>query len=360
MAESGGQTKTEKATPKKRRDERREGHVVLSKDVVSVVFLVGIFCSMRLLFPGIAESASYFMSNMIGIAGSAPEVSMGMLQKTGYEFVYTAARCLIPLLLISMMLGIVSTGVQTKFLFAKKSLRPRLKRLNPLQGIKKLFSLKNLVELLKSMLKIIIMIVLVYTVLKADFVSIVKTMDMDIRISTVYVLKLMLELVLKICFVFMFIAMFDYMFQKWEYERSIRMTKHEVKEEFKQMEGNPQIKGKIRDIQRQRARTRMMQAVPEADVIIKNPTHFAVALRYDIEKDRAPVLLAKGQDELALRIISTGEEHQVTIVENKPLARGIFATTELEQEIPAEYYSAVAEVLVYVYKLNKRDGVSKQ
>ena len=138
------------------------------------------------------------------------------------------------------------------------------------------------------------------------------------------------------------------------------MSKHELKEEYKQTEGNPEIKGKIKEMQRQRARSRMMQAVPDADVIIRNPTHFAVALRYDMDRDRAPVLLAKGQDEMALRIVAAGEEHEITIVENKPLARGIYATTELNQEIPPDYYGAVAEVLVYVYKLNKKNGVGNE
>lgn len=358
MAGGGGEEKTEKATPKKRRDERKEGNVFLSKDVVSVVFVFGAFYSLKLLFPGIVESTSAFMVTMVDMAGGAASasVSMGSLQRLSQDFAVTAARCLVPVMLICMMLGILGTGVQTKFLFSKKSMQPKFSRLSPIKGIKKMFSLKNLVELLKSMLKIIVMAAIMYTILKSDFVTIARTMDMDVRLSLAYVLNLIIEMVLKLCLVFLVIAVFDFMYQKWEYERNIKMSKHDVKEEYKQTEGNPQIKGKIKEIQRQRARSRMMQSVPDADVVIKNPTHFAVALRYDMDNDNAPILLAKGQDELALRIIQVGEENQVPVIENKPLARGIFATTELGQEIPAEYYSAVAEVLVYVYKLNKKDG----
>lgn len=358
MAGGGGEEKTEKATPKKRRDERREGNVFLSKDVVSVVFVFGAFYSLKLLFPGIVESTSSFMVSMVNMAGVAADTSMGTLQRLSQDFAMTAAKCLIPIMLICMALGILGTGVQTKFLFSKKSMQPKFSRLSPLKGIKKMFSLKNLVELLKSMLKIIVMAAIMYTILKSDFISIARTMDMSAKMSMAYILNLVMEMVLKLCLVFLVIAVFDYMYQKWEYERSIKMSKHDIKEEYKQTEGNPQIKGKIKEVQRQRARSRMMQSVPDADVIIKNPTHFAVALRYDMDNDNAPVLLAKGQDELAQRIIRVGEENQVAVVENKPLARGIFATTEIGQEIPAEYYSAVAEVLVYVYKLNGKEGIN--
>ncbi len=360
LAAGGGESKTEKATPKKRRDERREGNVFLSRDIVSVVFLFGAFYSLKLLLPGVAESVSLFMQNMVGMAGRASDASMGTLQGIAQDFASVAAHSLIPFMLICMALGILATGVQTKFLFSKKSAAPKFKRLNPLQGIKRLFSLKNLVELLKSMIKIAIMGVLLYLVLKNDFVNMMKTMDMDVRVSISFVFGMIMELVLKVCMIFVFVAFFDWLYQRWEYERNIKMSKHEVKEEHKQTEGNPEIKGKIKGMQRQRARSRMMQAVPEADVIIRNPTHFAVALRYDIDRDQAPVLLAKGQDEVAFRIIATGEEHQVPIVENKPLARAIYATTELGREISPEFYGTVAEVLVYVYKLNKKNGVGNE
>lgn len=353
-------SKTEKATPKKRRDERKEGNVFFSKDVVSIVFIFGAFYSLKLLFPGIYESASSFMIRLVDMAGSSTDFTTGGLQKLTYEFAITAVGCALPVLLICMGLGIVATGVQTKFLFARKNVQPKFSRLSPIKGIKKMFSLKNLVELVKNLLKIIVLLWILYGILKDDFVAMARTMDMDIKVSAAYMLSLIITMVLKISLVFVVIAAFDYLFQWWEYERNIKMSKQELKEEYKQTEGNPQIKGKIKEMQRERARSRMMQAVPQADVIIKNPTHFAVALKYNIDKDNAPVLLAKGQDELALRILRVGEEHQVTIIENKPLARGIYEATQVGREIPAEHYGAVAEILVYVYKLNKKDGVSNE
>lgn len=193
-----------------------------------------------------------------------------------------------------------------------------------------------------------------------DFIEIRKTMDMDLSVSCVYMLNMIYNMVMRIVMVFFVIACLDFMYQKWDFERNMKMTKQEVKEEFKQMEGDPQIKGKIRSIQRQRALSRMMQAVPQADVIIKNPTHFAVALKYDIDKDAAPVVVAKGQDELAKRIIMIGEANGVTVIENKPLARALYASCELNGQIPEEYYGAVAEILVYVFKMNKKWSGSMQ
>lgn len=354
------ESKTEKATPKKRRDERKEGHIFFSKDIVSVVFLFGGFYSLKLLLPGICQSAQSFMVHFVELSGIQESLSMGTLQGIAATFASTAVSCMLPILLICMGLSIVATGAQTRFLFSRKSMAPKLSRLNPIKGIKNLVSLRNLVELIKSMLKIAILLYIMYAVLKDDFIAVVRTMDMDIRLSTVYTLNLIMEMIIKICLVFVVIAFFDYLYQRWEYERSIKMSKQELKEEYKQLEGNPEIKSKIKEIQRQRARSRMMQAVPEADVIIKNPTHFAVALKYKIDQDNAPLVLAKGQDHIARKILEIGEEHGVTVVENKPLARGLYASTEVNQEIPAEYYSAVAEILVYVYRLNKKDGAGNE
>ena len=159
-------------------------------------------------------------------------------------------------------------------------------------------------------------------------------------------------MVIRIAIAFIAVAALDFMYQWWDYERRLKMSKQEIKEEYKQTEGDPQVKGKIKQIQRQRAQQRMMQQVPGADVVIRNPTHFAVALRYKPDRDNAPIVLAKGQDELALRIVKVAEEHKVAVIENVPLARGLYADTELNQEIPPEFYGAVAEVLVYIFRLN--------
>lgn len=349
-------SKTEKATPKKRRDERKEGHIFFSRDIANLAIIIVSFYALKILFPGIYESLSTFTVQVINnVAGMESAVGIGQLAKLG---AWTLVKCIVPFLLICLIISILGTGIQTKFLFSKKSMTPQFNRLSPIRGIKNLFSLKNVVELLKSILKVIILVWIVWSLIKKDLVALVRTMDMDVSNGVVFTFTLVMEMLLKISMVFIFIAAFDYLYQWWDYERNIKMSKEELKEEYKQTEGNPEIKGKIKEQQRKMARSRMMQEVPNADVVIKNPTHFAVALRYDIENDHAPILVAKGQDELALRIIKVAVENGVEVIENRPLARGIFASTELQMEIPSEFYGAVADILVYVFKLNKKGGVS--
>ncbi len=188
-------------------------------------------------------------------------------------------------------------------------------------------------------------------------IEISRMFDMPILLSTSRMLQMVFDLVKRVCLAFAIVAFFDYLYQRWDYENNLKMTKQEVKDEYKNTEGNPEIKGRIRSVQRQMALSRMMQKVPQADVIVRNPTHFAVALRYDPERDNAPIVLAKGQDSLALRIVKVGEEHGVFVIENRPLARALYASCELDREIPAEFYGAVAEILVYIYKASNRQDM---
>ncbi len=351
MADS---SKTEKATPKKRRDERKEGNVFMSSDVVMIVGVAGTFYAFSTMFPGMYEAVGSFTKELIAMAGGLEDASGSHLGAVARDFIDVFIQTALPIMLISMGLAILATGVQTRFLFTSKKFTPRLRNISPIQGIRKLFSLKNVVELLKNIIKVIILTVILYVVIRDDFVDVVRTMDMGIARSSVYMLNLSMDLVMNVVMVFAVIAALDYFYQWWDYERQLKMSKEEVKEEVKQTEGNPEIKGRIRNVQRQRARARMMQAVPTADVIIRNPTHFAVALKYDMEKNAAPVVVAKGQDELALRIVKVGEDNGVTVIENRQLARGLYASAELDQEIPREYYSVVAEILVKVYRLKKK------
>lgn len=347
-------SKTEKATPKKRRDERKEGNIFVSTDVVNVVFVFASFYILSLLFPFIYESIGEFTKHFITLSGTLTTLNNASVRALGIQLVWAGAKTILPFAFICMLLGVLMHGIQTRFLFTGKNVFPKLNRISPLQGIKKMFSLKNGIELIKNLLKIVILVTILFNLLRQDMGNVIRTMDMSIKTSAMYMFSMVMAMIMRVSLVFAFIALFDYLFQKWDYERKIRMSKQEVKEEHKQTEGNPEIKGRIRELQKQRAKMRMMQAVPSADVIIRNPTHYAVALAYDMDKHTAPVVLAKGQDELALRIVKTGEEHQVVIIEDKPLARGLYARTEINKEVPMEYYGAVAEVLVYVYKINKK------
>ncbi|WP_349946656.1 flagellar biosynthesis protein FlhB [Lacrimispora sp. BS-2] len=346
-------SKTEKASPKKRRDERKKGHVAISKDVVMIASLLGTFVLLKMLFPFMYRTIRDYMIKYLSLAPGVENLSdfsAGIFGDTAWAILKAA----LPILLAGIVLAVLGTGVQTRFLITKSNLAPKFSRLNPIQGIKNLFSIKSLIELLKNLLKIIILGIILFQIIKGDLRPIARTIDMDLKESAMYVLNAIMDMVFRVSLIFLAVAGFDFFYQRWDYERQIRMSKQDLKEEFKQTEGNPEIKGRIRNLQRERARSRMMQSVPEADVIIRNPTHYAVALRYDIEKDNAPVLLAKGQDELALRIVAIGEEHGVYVIENKPLARGIFAATQVGAEIPSEYYGMVAEILVYVYRMNNK------
>lgn len=282
------------------------------------------------------------------------ELSLGNLQILGMKAVNTLAKCIFPLGVISLAIGVIATGIQTRFLFTKEPLKFKLSKLNPLNGIKNMFSAKQLIELLKAVLKIIVLAVILYGILKDQIVVIAQMMDVNPMSASVYVLKEIMSMVLKIGMVFAAIAGFDFFYQRWRYEKDLKMSKEEVKEEFKQMEGDPKVKGKIRSLQQSMARSRMMQAVPDADVIIRNPTHYAVALKYDIDHDNAPVVIAKGQDLVALKIVEIGQQNKVTVIENKPLARGLYASTPLGGQIPAEYYGVVAEILVEIFRMNKK------
>lgn len=349
MADSG--ERTERATAKKRRDERRKGHVLTSKDITTVVSIFVVFAVIRLLFPFIYDQISLFLQKALQWAGGIEELTQSALKGVFTDTLVLLAVTALPFLLVSVLVSVVATGYQTKFLFTTEALKLQFSRMNPLSGLKRVVSLKSLVELLKSSIKLAVVCAVAYNYISKRIAVMVTTTSMDLIQSAVYVLESIIGLVFNIGLIFIFIAALDYLYQRWDFERQMKMTKHEVKEEYKQMEGDPKIKSKIRQTQREMAMSRMMQAVPTADVIIRNPTHFAVALRYNIERDNAPIVVAKGQDEVALRIIRIGEENGVYITEDKPLARALYAGTELDREIPLEFYAAVAEVLALIYRM---------
>ncbi len=353
MAENDS-SKTEKATPKRRKDARKKGNVFKSQDIIVITSLIGSFIAMRYMVPVIyktmvawTDECMDYLANMTYLTN---ENVMMLQNKMVVNFLITG----LPLLLCSAILVILVTGVQTKFLVAWASVKPQFNKLNPIEGVKKLFSMRNVVELIKNMLKISILGYILYTFIFERIPGILSLIAIEPFQGIVYMLNTIYELIVPVSLCFIVIAFFDYLYQRYDYEKNLRMTKQEIKDEYKQTEGNPEIKSRIKGMQRSLARSRMIQAVPTADVIVRNPTHFAIALKYDKDKNNAPVIVAKGQDELALRIIQVGEDHQVPIVENRPLARALYQTGDLNREIPPEFYGLVAEILVYVYKLNNQ------
>lgn len=351
---AGGDTKSEKATPKKRRDERKKGNIFQSKDIITVVSLLGVTYTIKLLFPRIYLTAKEFLVRYITYAGTKEKITSDFVIDITTGFIVAFASIIVPILLMSILTSIVATAAQTKLLFSMESLKPKWSRISLLQGFKRLFSLKSLVEVVKGTIKITILFVILFNYFESRILDFSKTISMSIMAATGFILSSCVGLIFNISIAFVAISVLDYFYQWWDYERQLKMSKQDIKEEYKQTEGNPQIKGKIKELQRKMAMSRMMQEVPGADVVIKNPTHFAVALRYNSDRDAAPVLVAKGQDEMALRIIKVAEMNGVYVVENKPLARAIYATTDLKREIPAEFYGTIAEILVTVYKLKNK------
>lgn len=349
-------SKTEKATPKKRRDERKKGNVMLSKDVVIAASLLGVFSVLRIWFSTLKNTIESFFLKYIAMLGTTTELTQTATKKISFDFASSYAMAIMPVLLSSGIIAIIATMAQTRMLFAPEALKPKFSKLNPINGIKNMFALKNFVELIKNMIKITILAYIVYNFISKRLVDIAKTISIDVTSSSAYMLQAVMSLVYTIGIAFVAISAVDVIYQWWDYERKIKMSKEEIKQEHKQQEGDPQLKGRIKQVQREMAMSRMMQDVPTADVVIKNPTHFAVALKYDEKKMSAPVIVAKGQDELAFRIIKVAEEAGVTVLENKPLARGLYAATDVGQEIPFEFYGEIAEILVKILKL----GLSEQ
>lgn len=344
-------SKTERATPKKRRDERKKGHVPMSNDAVSVLTLFGSIFMLRLTFGNIAEAVGYFTRYCMELARGG--LMEGLSDNLFPQAVILVFRTTGPLLAATILLSVAGTMFQTRMLVTSEPLKPKLSKLNPINGFQKLFSLKSLISAAMGLIKIILLLIIIYLSVREQMEVTPRYLYADVYGATSHMLLAIFSMLVKVAVAFLVLAAVDYMYQRWDYEREMRMTKQEVKDEYKQMEGDPKIKGRIRSLQMQMAQSRMMQKVPEADVIIRNPTHVAVALRYHPGEDDAPVVLAMGVDHLAQRIIEVAESHGITVMENVPLARALYAEAELDRPIPPDLYEAVAEVMVYLYKLGR-------
>ncbi|SES79286.1 flagellar biosynthetic protein FlhB [Anaerobranca gottschalkii DSM 13577] len=249
------------------------------------------------------------------------------------------------------MIGITANYIQVGPLFTIEPLKMKLSRINPIEGFKRLFSKRSIVQLLKSLLKIGAIGYMVYINIKKHIRNIPNIMEMDLLTIISTIGSTVFSLAIYSGAVMIFVAILDYFYSWWEYENNLKMSKHEIKEEYKQMEGDPQIRGKIKERQRLLASRRMMQEIPKADVVITNPTHFAVALKYDINSGQAPIVIAKGQDLIAQQIKEIAKEHDIVLYEDVHLARSLYKAVEIGEPIPFEFFKAVAEVLAYVYKV---------
>jgi flagellar biosynthetic protein FlhB len=349
--------KTEKATAKKRQKTRDEGQVAKSQEVSTAAMLLTGFFSLSIFAPGILSGIrNIFISNgdlfTPDMADTFNSVDMIRYVAFGLGRVILIA---LPMMLVGLVSGVIMNVLQVGWHPTMKPMKPKFSKLNPLKGFKRIFSLQSVVNLVKSLLKLGAVSTVVYLVLASEINTIPAILNMQLMETVGYIGSLIISLGLSIGAMFILVALFDFAYTKWKHEKDIRMTKHEVKEEWKQMEGNPQIKSKIRQKMREVSMRRMMQNVPNADVIITNPTHYAVALKYDmLGLGGAPVLIGKGVDFMAKRIREAAIENDIPIIENPPLARTLYSKVEIDQEIPEELYVAVAEIMAYVFKLKGR------
>ncbi|MCH5196070.1 MAG: flagellar biosynthesis protein FlhB [Oscillospiraceae bacterium] len=348
-----GEEKTEKATPKKRRDQRKEGNVLQSKEIVTAASVLGIFTAMRLLAEFMIKNVLNYSADIFEHAGRY-ELNADTTMPIVVDIFTIVVIVVMPICLIAMVLGIIPTVAQTRGLFTMKACAPKFSRLNPLEGIKKLFSMQAVVGILKGLIEVIVVSVLVYNEISDRLPRIIALSGAGIMQGIAYAALSIYDMVMLICIMLVFVAAGDFLFQWWQFEKKLKMSKQEVKEEYKQMEGDPQVKSKIKQRQQQMAQRRMMQDVPSADVVVRNPTHYAIALKYDQDENKAPVVVAKGADYLAKRIIDIAENHDVMCIENPTLARALYSQVDLGREIPIELYDAVAEVLLIVYKAKNK------
>lgn len=318
-----------------------------------MVALVGVIVCLHAVGGASLEHVRRFMQTAL-VGMQEPSLTPHMLAVKGVEMGLLLLRTIGPLVLTALLLGVAVNLLQTGFVASWQGLVPDFTRLNPLTGLYRIVSGRGLVETLKAIGKLAIVGYIAYSTLSGSYPELLATIRQDIPTILAFAGDLLYRLALRIALFLLVLAAADYGYQRWAFERSIRMTRAEVKQEFKQMEGDPQIKSRIRARQRQMARRRMMEAVPKADVVLTNPTHFAVALRYDAATMGAPQVVAKGADLLAARIRDLAREHDVPLVQNPALARALYRSVEVGREIPAEFYAAVAEVLAFVYQIDAR------
>jgi len=347
--------KTEQPTSKKIKDARDKGQIAQSKDLNSAVSLLAVFMSFSFL-------SDYFVDNLIGYFYFAMDLTVdtaALFTSNGIalffnETIFMILKLSLPLLMIALISGLLISYVQVGFMFTTETLKPKLDKINPLKGLKNMFSSSALVEMVKSIAKAILIVYVAVSYIMDHMRDLLITLELDMGPIVLVMWELIFGVVVRCALLLFIIALLDFAFKKWKNKKDLMMSKQEVKQEYKQSEGDPQLKARIKEKQRAFAMSRMMQEVPKADVIITNPTHFAVALKYDTGLGDAPLVVAKGQDLIAQNIKRIALENEVPIVENKPLAQTLYKTVDIGNFIPADLYEAVAEVLAFVFSLKKK------
>ena len=354
-----GGEKTEPATAKKLREAREDGKVVKSKELTAAFDLIILFLVLKIF---VSFVGNRLMNSFVDIYGRIPDfVRENAVDVTEKSVAALMSDALIQILIVCVpffAFGFVVTAlisvIQVGWKVTGKPLQPKFDKFNPINGFKRIFSKDSIFELVKSILKIFVIVYVAYTSIRGHAQDIFILYEIPLMQAIMLCGTVIINAGLKISLVYLVIGLADFIYQKYRFNEDMKMTKQEVKDEFKNTEGNPEIKGRQRQRMREASRRRMMQDVPKADVVITNPTHFAVAIKYDAETSKAPDVLAKGEDYLAQKIKEAAREHHIEIVENKPLARMLYANVDIGQEIPPELYQAVAEILAMVYNMREK------
>jgi flagellar biosynthesis protein FlhB len=349
------QEKTEQATPKKREEARKKGQVAKSREAASVGVLLACITFFWFGASGMVEKIMS-LANWLLTQSSQFNVDANNIYDLSISLAYKFSDILLPLFLAAFLMALLANYLQVGVMFSLESVMPKFSKIDPIKGFGKLFSIRSLVELAKNIFKISIIFFIVYITIKGEIEHFILLIDQSVWGILIYIGKLSFKIVFRVCLVLIILAILDYIYQKWEFEKNLKMSKQEIKDEFKQTEGNPLIKSRIKRLQRDAARKRMMASVPEADVVITNPTHLAVAIRYDPAKVAAPKVVAKGAGIIAENIKDIARKNNVPIVGNKPLARVLYKSVDVDEVIPTNLYRAVAEVLAFVYNMKVNQG----
>lgn len=356
MPENTGQERTEQATPKRKQEARRKGQVAQSREISSVMVLMASLGFFYFAGSWMFWNLSEFIAGIYQNIDTLRFASLTDASNFSMEVLYKLLVVLLPFLIPVAIAGFVANVFQIGFQLNSEAMAPKFSRLNPISGMKRLVSLRSLVELGKSIVKILFIGSIAYMLIKGDMKAFPALIHQEVGQILTFIARVSLKISFFVCLAMIALAVLDFIYQRWQHEKDLKMTKQEVKDEQRQTHGDPKVKARIRGIQMEMARRRMMEAVPEADVIITNPTHLAIALKFDAQEMIAPRVLAKGAGYVAQRIREIAEENQIPILEQKPLARGLYKMVEIGDYIPAELYRAVAEVLAYVYRLKGMYG----
>jgi flagellar biosynthetic protein FlhB len=353
LAEADLQEKTEQATPRKRSEARKKGQVGKSREIPSVAVLLTGLSTLYLFGAYMYHHIKSLMQDTFSMI-AAPNHILSEFLAFGNIVIERFIIMVLPLMIAVFVTAILSNVLQIGWLVSWESVTPKLSKISPMKGVQRLFSKQTLMELFKSLAKLALVGVIAYVTVKGEADRLLSLADMEVQAILLYVLKVAFKVFIRVSMAMILVAALDYWFQKWQYEQQLKMTRQEVKEEYKRTEGDPLVKSRIKRIQYEIAKRRMMQEVPKADVVVTNPVHLAVALRYESSEMSAPRVLAKGAGDVAERIKTLAREHDIPIVENRELAKNLYKMVEIGNEIPSILYRAAAEVLAYVYQLKGR------